>query len=47
MTEIAKCTCSYCQEGMSKTAEECVERMAAVGKSLRESLKKEVKKCQN
>ena len=44
MTEVVKCRCSYCQEGMSQTAEECVERMAEVGKRLRESLRKEVKK---
>lgn len=35
-----KCQCAYCKEGMSKTAEECVDRMVKVSKSLRESLKK-------
>lgn len=30
-----KCNCAYCQEGMSKTAEECVDRMVEVTKRLR------------
>ncbi|KKL56343.1 hypothetical protein LCGC14_2246380 [marine sediment metagenome] len=34
-----QCTCAYCQEGMSKTGAECVDRMVAVSKSLRESAK--------
>ena len=33
------CNCAYCQEGMSKTAEECVDRMVEVTKRLREHLK--------
>ncbi len=33
-----KCNCGYCKEGMSKSAEECVDRMVEVSKSLRESL---------
>ena len=34
------CQCAYCQEGMSKSGAECVDRMVAVTKSLRESAKK-------
>ena len=30
-----KCQCAYCKEGMSESAEECVDRMAEVSKSLR------------
>ena len=30
------CQCGYCEEGMSKSAEECVDRMVEVTKSLRE-----------
>lgn len=32
------CNCGYCKEGMSKSAEQCVDRMV-VTKSHRESLK--------
>ncbi len=35
-----KCTCAYCREGMSATAEECVDRMVEVSKSLRQWYKK-------
>ena len=31
-----KCNCGYCKVGMSKSAEECVERMIAVSKRLQE-----------
>ena len=34
-----KCGCAYCKEGMSKSAEECLDRMVEVGKSLKESIK--------
>ena len=34
-----KCNCAYCKEGMSKSAEECVDRMVEVSMRLRESLK--------
>ena len=30
-----KCNCAYCQEGESKTAEECVDRTVEVTKRLR------------
>ena len=29
-----KCGCAYCKEGMSATAEECVDRMVEVSKRL-------------
>ena len=41
------CDCGYCKEGMSKSAEECVERMAEVSKRLRESCKKVKKVFKN
>ncbi len=31
-----KCNCAYCKEGMSATAEECVDRMVEVAKRLRQ-----------
>ena len=31
-----KCDCGYCKEGMSATAEECVDRMVEVSKRLRQ-----------
>ena len=46
---LGKCQCAYCKEGMSATAEECVDRMVVVGKRLKEILKKYYggEKCQN
>jgi len=35
-----KCDCAYCKEGMSATAEECVDRMVEVSKKLRQWNKK-------
>ena len=35
---LEKCSCAYCEEGMSKSAEQCVDRMVEVSKSLEESL---------
>ncbi len=35
MTE-EKCNCAYCEEGMSTTAEECIDRMVEVTKRLRQ-----------
>ncbi len=32
---MTKCNCAYCREGMSKTAEECADRMVEVTKRLR------------
>ena len=34
------CKCAYCKQGMSATAEECVDRMVETVKSLKESLRK-------
>jgi len=35
-----KCGCAYCKEGMSATAEECVDRMVEVSRRLRQWNKK-------
>ena len=34
------CNCAYCKEGMSSSAEECIDRQIEVRKRLKEFLKK-------
>ncbi len=41
LADYPRCQCAYCREGgMSETIEEYFEKVAAVSKSLRESIKK-------